>query len=118
MPFEFTGQALVESFDTNLLDLPSANRMATFALLPSKERLQKIIGIALNNVLNCKECIDREQLKQQVTHLYERDPDDYTQEDRRSLGLIYALMALGRRHEPESEVSTLNPGTEMLVLKG
>ena len=86
MPFEFTGQALVESFDTNLLDVPSANRMATFALLPSRERLQKIVGIALNNVLNCKECLDRDVLKRQVTHLYDRDPDDYTQEDRRALG--------------------------------
>lgn len=112
MPFEFTGQALVESFDTNLLDLPSANRMATFALLPSRERLQKIVGVALNNVLNCKECLDREQLKLQVTHLY------YTQEDRRALGLIYALMALGRRHEPVDEDEELNHGTEMLVLKG
>lgn len=92
--------------------------MATFALLPSRERLQKTVGIALNNVLNCKECIDREQLKRQVTHLYDRDPDDYTQEDRRSLGLIYALMALGRRHEPDDEELGANSGTEMLVLKG
>ncbi|KAK4497130.1 hypothetical protein PRZ48_011580 [Zasmidium cellare] len=118
MPFEFTGQALVESFDTNLLDVPSANRMATFALLPSRERLQKIVGIALNNVLNCKECLDRDVLKRQVTHLYDRDPDDYTQEDRRALGLIYALMALGRRHEPEDEDYEANHGTDMLVLKG
>lgn len=92
--------------------------MATFALLPTRERCQRTIGIALNNVLNGKECIDRDQLKRQVQHLYDRDPDDYTQEDRRSLGLVYALMALGRRHEPDGENSGLKGGVEMLVLKG
>lgn len=118
MPSGLTGKALAEAFDSNMLDLPAYNHMATFALLPARERVDKMISIALDCALNCQECLDRQHLAQRITVLYDRDPEDYTAGDRRLLGLIYALMALGRRHEPDDSDTTMKPGAQMIILKG
>ena len=107
-----------EAFDSNFLDMPSYNRLASFALLPSREKLQRTITIALDHALNCEEPVDRERLNGQIDDLYERNADDYTQENRRALGLVYALMALGRRYEPDVSDQDANRGPELLVLKG
>ncbi|KAK4612288.1 hypothetical protein CLAFUW4_12869 [Fulvia fulva] len=111
-------RTLAEAFDFDLLDTPSYNRMASFALLPSRERVQRMVSIALDSALNCQDPVDRERLGAQIDDLYERNADDYTQKNRQALGLVYALMALGRRYEPDAADENTNRGSELLVLKG
>lgn len=117
-PAELSGEAIAEAFDTSSTDPSSYNRVASLALLPSRERLNTMVSIALNHVMNAQHCIDRTKLDAQLQRLYDRDPENYTRADRRSLGLVYALMALGRRHDPDADKDSQQAGDDVVILKG
>ena len=95
---DLAGISLAAAFDSSLLDLPARNHIAEFALLPPIEHLKETITTALDAALICKECLERDELWVPVEALYMRDPDDYDRADRSFLALVYALLALGRRH--------------------
>lgn len=113
------GKALAEAFDTTRVDLGCGDPLATFALLPSREMLQQSIAAALDGTLSCQECLDREELQTKIERLYTCDPEEYTLNDRRALGLIYALMALGRQRQGgDSSNSSSSIDAGYVVLRG
>ena len=115
---DMSGADIAEAFESTTLDLPSQHLIATFALLPPRQRLEYSVGIALDHVLNTKECLDRAEFWQHVHSLYERDPEDYTDDDRSFLALVYSLMALGRRHDPDQAEQQLEPHPDRVVARG
>jgi hypothetical protein len=115
---EGPGAHVAEAFDSAALDLPSHNMMADFALLLSHQRLEHSISIALDNALNCKECVDRSELWAAIQDLDEKDLRDYSENDRVLLALVYALLALGRRHDPGNTRSGPGVRSRRVVVRG
>ena len=64
------------------------------------------------------ECIDWTKLKHHIHILHERDPEEYTLNDCRVLGLIYALMAVRSRHVNDSSEPPFEGDTEIVSIKG
>jgi hypothetical protein len=97
------GQDLVEAFDSLLLDPPMRTSFTTFAPLPDLERTRKLLEIALDEALCLQEYIDRVELWTSVQRLYTLDPSDLSRTEQKSLALLYALLAIGRRWEHHDE---------------
>lgn len=115
---EGPGAHMAEAFDSAALDLPSQNVLADFAILPSQRRLEHSISVALDKALNCKECVERSELWTAIQHLYRKDPRDYSESDRSMLALVYALLALGRRHDSDNTQLSPAGGSRRVVAKG
>lgn len=115
---DITGTDMAEAFDSPYLDFPSHNHMAEFAILPSPQRLTNTITIALECSLTCKEFIDRDELWPQINALYAKDPEDFTRSDKSFLALVYALMALGRRHGPDETEHPEQRAPGRVIIKG
>lgn len=91
----------VHAFDS--ASPPDANigSWDAFALLPPKERLLKYVDIATNQACCLLTFMDRNSIDEIIAHLYDADSIEYTTDDRRSLSLLFALLALGRRFETD-----------------
>ena len=97
------GQDLVEAFDSLLLDPPMQTSFTTFAPLPDQHRTRKLLEIVMDEALCCQEYIDREEIWTNVQRLYTQDPSDLSRTEQKSLALLYALLAIGRRWEHHDE---------------
>lgn len=110
------GKAIAGAFDSNLLNVPLTNQIAYLALLPPREKTRDLIGVALNGALCSQEFIDRQRLHSQIERLYETVPEDYTQNDRQALSLVYALLALGRQRGTDPAPS--NHSADAVFMRG
>ncbi len=109
---------MTEAFDFPSLELPCGNHMAELALLPPCRRLKNTIITALDSALTCKECIDWDELWPQIEALHAQDPEDFTPSERSLLGLVYALLALGRRHEEDDTEPSEQGSPGRVIVKG
>ena len=100
------GRLLAAAFDSQSLGVSTINAIASMALLPSREVVQTTIRVAIDEALCCQEFIDRSALRNQLQRLYTTDSEDYVAADRRTLSLVYALLALGRQRK----IDDLRPG--------
>lgn len=89
----------VHAFDTASPPEPSFGSWEAYALLPSREKLTDCIDIATEQACCLLNFIDRPSLDETIRHIYDTDAMEYTSEDRKSLALLFALLALGRRFE-------------------
>lgn len=115
-PSNQSGRVLAAAFDSNLLNVPLTNEMAYLAILPPLENTTDLVGLALDDALCCQEFMDRPRLHSQIQRLYDLDPEDYTQSDRRALSLVYALLALGRQRSIDS--APPNPSADAVFMRG
>jgi len=91
----------VQAFDSASPPEPSVTSWEAFALLPSQEKLMKCVDVALEQACCLLNFIDRPALLETVRHIYDTDSVEYTLEDRKSLALVFAILALARRFEGE-----------------
>ena len=87
----------VQSFDTIPPPQPSTGSWDAFALLPSKERLLACIQSTKDEACCLLSFLG--PLDETVRHIYDTDAIEYTAEDKKSLALLFAIAALGRRFE-------------------
>lgn len=89
----------VQSFDTAPPPESTAGSWDAFALLPSKDRLIKCVDIATDQACCLLNFLDRNEVSKMVDRIQNTDNLDYSIEDRKSLALLFAILALGRRFE-------------------
>ncbi|KAK4972507.1 hypothetical protein LTR28_012510, partial [Elasticomyces elasticus] len=92
-------QSFANAFDVASPDEEHESGSDSLALLPTKDKLFRRLDVAFDQALALMYCIDRDEIAEKVHRLYDKEPDDYDKDDRKSLALIYALLALGRRFE-------------------
>ncbi|KAK4989692.1 Gypsy retrotransposon integrase-like protein 1 [Elasticomyces elasticus] len=92
-------QSFADAFDIASPDEKHESGSDSPALLPTKDKLFRRLDVAFDQALALMYCIDRDEIADKVHRLYDKEPDDYDKDDRKSLALIYALLALGRRFE-------------------
>lgn len=93
---------MAEALDSSEFSLPPINGTIKLDVLPSWQRMESTVIIALDTALNCKEFIDRDELWLQIQQLYSKAPENFDEDDRSLLALLYALMAVGRQRDPDS----------------
>ncbi|GAB7351299.1 hypothetical protein MBLNU459_g1714t2 [Dothideomycetes sp. NU459] len=95
----------IHAFDRQSPTESTSGSWEAFALLPSKERLQECISIAVDQGCCLLDFVDRSAVDGIIHRIYDADSVDYNSEDRKSLALLYALLALGRRFEIKKGVA-------------
>lgn len=94
-----------DAFDSALPPQGSPGGWDAFALLPSEKRLSQCIDVALNDGCCLLKFVDRSSIDELVRHIYDTDSFEYTPQDRKSLALIFSILAVGRRFENDNNES-------------
>ena len=111
-----TNADFMQAFDSVSLPQPFEEG-ANYALLPSKERLLQRVDMAIDQALNLMYFIDRVSLEPKIDRLYDLDGDQYSNDDRKTLALVYALLAIARQFETDDS-HTANAGAQKGVTRG
>lgn len=113
------GRDLVDAFESTVyFSPPIATQARINSLLPSKQQVQEMTIRALTTALICHECLDHVAFARRLDRLYEVDPEDYLQDDKSFLTLVYALVALGRRFAPLSADDEVDETSDRVRYKG
>lgn len=112
------GRTLIEAFETSSLSPHVGIESRLFTMLPSKQQVQDLVDRAFRTALILHDCLDHARFSLQLDRLYQTDPEDYSLDDKKFLTLLYALLALGKRYSPSTELDEISENSQRVKLKG
>lgn len=92
----------IHAFDFDSPDSESSISWDAFVMLPSKDSVDRAIDIVVNEACCNMQFLDRPGLEQIAVQVYAEAEGEPRRQNRKSLALIYAILALSRRFEPIS----------------
>ncbi|KAK9425361.1 putative Cytochrome P450 monooxygenase [Seiridium unicorne] len=95
------GQDILQAFECAHTSVPlaPATQLHPLAAMPSRERVLVLVDHAIRMALVGHDCLDHQDLAQRLGCVFDIDRRELTSDDRVSLALVYALLALGQQFE-------------------
>ena len=62
--------------------------------------------------------VDHVDFEEHLDRLYDLEPEDFTPADNKFLAQVFAMLALGRRFSPMSDVDQVDEAEQLVRLKG
>ncbi|KAK9234438.1 hypothetical protein V1525DRAFT_413084 [Lipomyces kononenkoae] len=111
---------LIEAFDdlTPFRRHNSVDSSRPLPLLPPKEQVIKHVSYACETALVCHDCLDHKRFSNQLDHLFETDPEDYSADDERFMAVVYALVSLSLRYSPSDSAQRVHESSGRAKIRG
>ena len=103
---------IVRAFDFTPPSLWSTNSWGAFPLLPLPESMDHAIDVVLNQACSNMQFLDCRNLRSIARHVYAEMETESNNRGRKSLALLYAVLALARRFEgmPSTAATSTDEG--------
>jgi hypothetical protein len=100
----------VRAFDFTPPSLSSTNSWGAFPLLPLPESMDHAIDVVVNQACSNMQFLDCCSLRSIARHVYAEVETESNNRDRKSLALLYAVLALARRFEGMPSTAATSTG--------